>query len=504
VEDNVKERYSITLGEVALDVEIKQERKELKYNIIMPVFEGATKAYMNTLRERLAMEVEKKTPNLSDKDLMEELKDRFSTKIYTWINNEMPMIDTETKRFIKTSIINRSLGLGDIEYLLKDNALEEIVINSSHEPVRAYHRRYGWLTTNIKINAEQDIQNYSKAIARAVGKDITISSPLLDAHLSNGDRINSVLAPISDKGTSMTIRMFARDPWTFPDLINNKTITGELLALLWLMVQHEMNILISGGTGSGKTSMLNILMPFIQPNQRIVSIEDTRELQLPEFLYWCPLKTRSANQQGEGEIDMSDLLINSLRMRPDRIILGEIRKGKDAEILFEAMHTGHSVYATIHADTSAQTLRRLVNAPLNVPSVMVEAIHLNVVMYRDRRQNVRRVFQVSEIIPQENIGQETSLKANVLYKWKARGDEITKSSEDIRLYQEVAMHTGFSRTEIDEELGKKREILDWFLDKKIRTLDDIGMIMKSYYLDEEDVYSLVAKNQDPKRILEQK
>jgi len=258
-----------------------------------------------------------------------------------------------------------------------------------------------------------------------------------------------------------------------------------------------MNILISGGTGSGKTSMLNILMPFIQPNQRIVSIEDTRELQLPRFLYWYPMKTRNANPEGRGEVTMSDLLINSLRMRPDRLILGEIRKRHDAEILFEAMHTGHSVYATIHADTSQQTLRRLMNPPLSIPPLMVEAIHLNLVMYRERRKGIRRIKQVSEVIPARGGDPVSVPRANVLYKWKARSDEIISSSEDIRLFQEISLHTGLSKSEILAEIDEKRKIIGWFVDNKINKLDDIGKIMRVYYLQKEDVCDVVEKNQKP-------
>jgi archaeal flagellar protein FlaI len=502
--DAVKERYGVDLGDLTLDVEVKLAKKELVYNVVLPVFEGPTKAFMNTLRERLALEGGAKMTELGDKAVVDALREKFGRRIDGWISQEIPSIDEDARRNMRASILNASLGLGNIEFLLRDRLLEEIVINSSKEPVRVYHKKYGWLKTNIRVDTEGDIQNYSKAIARSVGKEVTIGAPMLDAHLPNGDRINSVLYPVSDKGTSMTIRMFARDPWTFTDFVANRTLTPELLSLFWLLVQYELNILISGGTGSGKTSLLNILMPFIQPNHRIVSIEDTRELQLPEFLYWCPMKTRSANQQGEGEINMSDLLINSLRMRPDRIVLGEIRKGMDAEILFEAMHTGHSVYATIHADTSSQTLRRLVNPPLNVPPVMVEAIHLNVVMYRDRKRGIRRAFQVSEIIPKENIGSDTTLSVNTLYKWKARTDEITSSSEDIRLFQEVSLHTGLTKNEILEELGRKRRVIEWFVRKGVRRLEDIGTIMRAYYLDQDEVYSAVDGDADPGRLLEAK
>ncbi|PSH00828.1 MAG: CpaF family protein, partial [Nanohaloarchaea archaeon SW_7_46_7] len=209
--------------------------------------------------------------------------------------------------------------------------------------------------------------------------------------------VNSTIQPISTHGNTITIRKFARDPWTVIDFIKNGTINKEVAAFLWLCLQYELSVLVSGGTGAGKTSLLNILMPFIPPSQRIISIEDTREVQLPEFLHWVPLTTREANPEGKGEISMLDLLVNSLRMRPDRILVGEIRKKRQAEVLFEAMHTGHSVYSTIHADTAEQTVQRLLNPPIDVAEQMVKSVDVNVVMFRERRRNFRRVFQVAEV-----------------------------------------------------------------------------------------------------------
>jgi len=492
--EQLKEKYSVKLDGLDFEVDIKLVDKELRYYLALPVFEQPTRVFMNMLRDRLA-------PGMESSIHSQKLRENLSKKIGSWIDAEAPNIGKETRDNLVVSVLNKSLGMGDIEFLLKDPSLEEIVVNSNEEPVRVYHKKYGWLPTNLNIESDEEVQNYAKLVAREIGKEITINVPLMDAHLLTGDRINAVLTPISDKGTTLTIRMFARDPWTFPDFVKSKTVTPEILALLWTAIQYEMNILISGGTGSGKTSLLNILMPFIQPNHRVISVEDTREIQLPHFLYWCPMKTRSPNPEGEGEITMSDLIVNALRMRPDRIILGEIRKGKDAEILFEAMHTGHSVYSTLHADTSYQTLKRLTNAPINVPATMLESIHLNAVMYRDRRSNIRRVYQLAEVIPEETVGGESVVKANVLYRWKARNDEIVRAADDVRIFQEINMHTGLSRSEVNEELKRKEKIINWFVDKGVRKLEDIGTIMRAYYLDSEDVLKVVDKNQGPEKIL---
>ena len=157
--------------------------------------------------------------------------------------------------------------------------------------------------------------------------------------------------PISVEGNTMTIRKFASKPWTVTDLINTQTISLDAASLIWMGIQYELSTLIAGGTATGKTSMLNAIANFFPPNQRIISIEDTREIQLPSFLHWIPMVTRLPNPEGKGEVSMLDLLVNSLRMRPDRILVGEIRRKREAEVLFEAIHTGHSVYATVHANS---------------------------------------------------------------------------------------------------------------------------------------------------------
>jgi flagellar protein FlaI len=385
------------------------------------------------------------------------------------------------------------LGLGDVEYLLADEQLEEIVITSSKEPVRIYHKKHGWLETNITLENEDKILNYANIIGRRVGRQITTLNPLLDAHLITGDRANAVLFPICTKGHTITIRRFARDPWTLVDFIKNNTVTSKLLALIWLAIQYEMNVLISGGTASGKTSFLNICMPFIPHNHRIVSIEDTRELQLPKYLYWCPLTVRQPNPEGKGEVTMLHLLINSLRMRPDRIILGEMRKKDQAEVLFEAMHTGHSVYATVHADSVSETIERLVNPPIEVPQNLLLGVNLNVVMFRDRRRGLRRVFQVGEFLPTVEEG-VARIRPNILYRWKPSTDEIVEHGTSSRLFEELSRHTGMTLAQIEKDILRKKAILDWMVKNNIRHVDKVGEVIRNYYLDPDSLFEQVEKD----------
>ena len=280
------------------------------------------------------------------------------------------------------------------------------------------------------------------------------------------------------------------DPWTVTDFIKNKTVTSQIFALIWLAIQYEMNIIISGGTGSGKTSLLNVCLPFMPPNNRIISIEDTRELQAPEFLYWAPLVTRLPNPEGKGQITMLDLLVNSLRMRPDRIILGEIRRQKEAEVLFEAMHTGHSVYSTLHANSISETISRLTNPPISVPSNLLEEVNLNLVMFRDRRNGIRRLYQLGEFLVE---GEKGVVKPNILYRWKPTTDEIVKHSDSIKFFEELNRHTGMNQNEINKDLQEKKTILDFMVKHNIRKIEEVGKIMKEFYINKDNLLKSVKK-----------
>ena len=189
---------------------------------------------------------------------------------------------------------------------------------------------------------------------------------------------------------------------------------------------------------------------------------------------------------------MSDLLVNALRMRPDRIVLGEMRKKDQAEVLFEAMHTGHSVYATVHADSVSATIERLENPPIEVPANLLTAVNLNVVMFRNRRQNVRRIYQVGEFLSAEEEGRK-GVKANIIYRWNPTHDKLLPHNKPIRLFEELSRHTGMNDVEIDKDIKTKESILQWMVKDNIRSIEQVGKIMNMYYLDPELVENSVKK-----------
>ena len=323
-------------------------------------------------------------------------------------------------------------------------------------------------------------------IGRRVGRQITVLEPLMDAHLARGDRVNATLEPISVRGNTITLRKFAAKPWTITDFIKSETISTGSAALIWLGVQYELAALIAGGTATGKTSMLNVVANFFPPNQRIISIEDTREIQLPKFLHWIPMITRLPNPEGKGEISMLDLLVNSLRMRPDRIIFGEIRRKREAEVLFEAIHTGHSVYATLHANDTNETITRLTNPPIEIPKTMLPAISMIVVQYRNRRTGVRKTFQIAEILPNS--------EPNILIQLDIRKGILKKVANSKSLIHTIEMFTGFSRNELKKSLKEKVAVLKWLVKRDVNTVNSVGRVIAEYYTNKDNLMHHVKKN----------
>lgn len=503
---DIDESYKVHADEVPAKITIGNKSEEYVkiYKLDRPQVKGGTGAFVQNLRAQAVRSVKLSREEFTDADEVEKVKTKFKNAVKDQLDRMIPGADEDARKILVGNLIHQMVGLGDLEILLEDPNLEEMVVNSAEEPTWVYHKEYGWLKTNIMFEDEEEIYNYSSEIARRVGKNITSLDPLLDAHLPTGDRTNATLNPISTHGNTITIRKFARDPWTITDFIENGTINKEVAAFLWLCLQYELSVIVSGGTGSGKTSLLNVLMPFMPPNQRILSIEDTREVQLPEFLHWVPLTTREANPEGEGEISMLDLLVNSLRMRPDRILVGEVRKKRQAEILFEAMHTGHSVYSTLHADTAEQTIQRLLNPPIDVAEQMVQSVDVNVVMFRDRRRNFRRVFQVAEVAKSgyKRGSQDMSLGANIIYGWNSENDKIEKKRDSDNIMNKLQMHTGMDREEIFENIEEKQKVLQWMIDNEVSDVDGVGKIIAEYYNDEDEVIEMAENNDDPQEIFD--
>lgn len=472
---NKIDSYSFNVESVEIKVDVvKQELEAVPFYIVSLLrLSDITNFVIDRVKEEVIGDI---TFELSFKSPEEEYvaKAQYKKKINDVMKEVFPDLDDEDLQKISDYIVITSLGMGEIEFLLKDKYLEEIVINSANEPVWAYHKKHGWLETNVIVEEEARTVHFAMLAGRVVDRTITTLNPLMDAHLKTGDRINATLMPVSSRGNTFTVRKFAEQPWTITHFIESNTIDLYAAALVWTAIQYELSILIVGGTGSGKTSTLNVFSIFIPPNQRVISIEDTRELQLPKTLHWVPMETKLPNPEGKGGVSMLDLAVNALRMRPDRIIVGEIRRKKEAEVMFEAMHTGHSVYATLHANTVGEAITRLTTEPIGISKTLLAAVDLVFVQNRNRRNNTRRTFQVAEIT--EDGGY------NMLFMYNVKKDALLKVNPPSEFYKSLDLVAGLTKSEVDQEIKDKIKVLNYLVKNDIKDINEIALIVKNYYV----------------------
>lgn len=479
------------------------DQYEIKFeNSKIPVLIYSDKTEMNKIYEVGILQIGKYTNLIVEKikeDLLREgifnsenenfdydsMKKAFISKVTELIKFYLPNLDFETKQKVITYLIQKSLDLGFVDILISDPQLEELTINGSESKVMVYHRTHGWLKTNLQFLSDDEIKNIALRIALENKKFYSNLNPLLDAHLRGGHRVNATLNAVSTKGSTMTIRRFSDKPWTVSDLVNSKTSSPMALALIWIAMENEMSIVIAGGTGSGKTSFLNAISLFIPMNQRIISVEDTREIRLPDYSHWVPMEARQANQEGKGKVSMLDLIVNSLRMRPDRILIGEIRKKEEAEVLFEAMRTGHSVYGTFHANTTSETVLRLSNAPINIPKMSLNALGLIVIQHRDRKSGQRVTLQIAEM--------KESGDDNVVLQYNPKTKKTDWKNKPVALMKRLEEFNGIDEKEFQQTLKERVYVLEYLARFKINLIDDVGKVMNKYYNEKESLLRTIKR-----------
>ena len=498
-EGKLLNEYKVERERIPVDIKIVKPPGSYTpiYDVYLPQIGEGTLLVMDKVRTEITKEIGLSGRDVLDIKMQKHVEDRFSKNAFQKLEVYLPGLDPKTKAILSEYMINDMLGLGKLDLLIADDALEEIVINSSSEPVWVYHKMHGWLKTNLMVRNDAQIADYANAIGRKAERQINTLNPLMDAHLATGERVNATLMPVSTHGNTITIRKFSRDPWTIVDFIENNTLDPAIAAFVWTAMQYELNMIIAGGTASGKTSMLNSISPFLPPNHRIISIEDTRELRLPDYLHWIPMVNRQPNAEGQGGVSMLDLMVNSLRMRPDRIIVGEIRSHDEAEVLFEAMHTGHSVYSTLHANTADEVRRRLITPPLDIPETLLESLHVVMVQFRHRKRGIRRTLELAEVIPTA----EGSVSLRNLYKWRAGQDKFGKLKDSVRVIPEIQMFSGLTEREVNEELNLKEDIIKWMVKHQLKDIDKIGQVVGEYYVNEDKIVEAVKKNKKPDELI---
>ena len=379
---------------------------------------------------------------------------------------------TEDRVDILNYYIRRDLtGYGPLEVLMRDPALEDISCNGHDLPAFVFHRAYGSLPTSITFT-ENELNQFVLKLAQKANKQMSLSNPMVDATLPNGARVQITYSEVvSTKGSSFTIRKFRAEPMTPLDLIRFGTYNAQTLAFLWLAIENRKSILVVGGTASGKTSTMNAVSLFIPQNAKVVSLEDTREIQLPHR-NWLPTQTRELNAEGiKGDIDLFSLLKACMRQRPEYIIVGEVR-GREAQTLFQAMNSGHSTLSTIHAGSVYEAINRLTHDPINVPPVMFQALDLVVVqsIYTLGKTRIRRCLSIHEI----EVTRDGEINPVLLFEWEIQHDTFRRVFQKSRVLDEIAFHNGWDEQELEHQLKKREEFFTWALEVEPPTLRDLA------------------------------
>ncbi len=462
-------------------------REEIAYDVEEPYLDPSLQRLIDSLKRKIIDQIQIDLEELDRKSAEEYLFDRILhfLKIYGI------KLDEHDIAKVFYYIWRDLIGLEEIEPLMHDPFIEDISCDGVGIPIFVNHRKYGSLRTNIVFDNLEKLERFVVKLAQKSGRYISYAEPLLDATLPDGSRVNATYSSdITTKGPTFTIRKFRRDILTIVDLIKSNTISIEGAAYLWWAIENRANILIAGETAAGKTTMLNAIAMFIHPNDKIVSIEDTREIRLFHE-NWVPAVAREGfgeelGSKRIGTVTMFDLLKESFRQRPDYIIVGEIR-GEEAYVLFQGMASGHAALSTMHADSIYAIVERLSTPPINLPEDLINLLDLVVFMsyVREFGPSARRVREISEI---RGIKGRT-VDQNKYLVWNPVNDSFEISTESY-LLEKLRLRRG-NVSDPEESIAEKKKVLEYLVKKNIRDPKELQEYINMYYLEKEVLMEMI-------------
>lgn len=449
---------------------------EVIYEIEEPILNEEELMYKKQLVSTLRSMINFEEIIGGDKDTIFEYIDKRLKLLSIELGFDMSY---ETYKKLYYYLCRDFIGFNEVEPLLRDYFVEDIECNGANSPIYIVHRVFRNIKTNLILRSNDDLESFVEKLAQRCGKYISYSNPILDGSLPDGSRVNATYTKdITSKGPTFTIRKFTKSPWTPSQLIGFNTLSPEMLAYLWLLVEYKMNLLIVGGTASGKTTLLNALAFFIPPEARVVSIEDTRELNLPRD-NWLPSVSRSATGiGGVGEIDLYSLLKASFRQNPDYVIVGEVR-GKEASVLFQGMASGHSSIATIHADSVETVIKRLETPPIELSPTLLNVLDSICIMTHAivKNQETRKLREIVEIV---NVDSGGIALTNTPFIWNSSEDRFYFKRES-KLFQKIAERYGMNQDILHLEFRRRAELLYKLYQNKIFKFHEVQGIINEYY-----------------------
>ncbi|VVB90582.1 Type II/IV secretion system protein [uncultured archaeon] len=459
--------------------------EELQYIPVEPVLDKDSKEIFRKVRSIFERELDRESVHASREMYIEkrvaDIIDLYGIRVSRDILEKVIY-------FIKRDFI----GYGEIDLIMKDPMIEDISCNGPGRNVYIYHRVFESLRTQLKFESEYRLNSFILKMAQISGRHISVLDPITDATLPEGSRVNLTYgSEVTKKGSSFTIRRFKSEPISFIDIMKYGTLNARQLAYLWLLVEYGGSILVSGGTASGKTTLLNGISLFIKPEAKIVSLEDTAEINIPHE-NWIQSITRSGFGRAEdgggnsrrGGIGLYELLTAALRQRPEYIIVGEVR-GSEAFTLFQAIQVGHAAMGTIHGGSMEELVNRIESNPMNVPRSQLASLDLVIFAGRIRINNSyeRRVVNMVEI---QGIDPETNnLITNNIFHWDPYSDSFTYSGKS-HILENIAAEHGIEPGYMEKEIEKREKVIKWMYGQEITYFKDVAKNLKAYYYSPDD------------------
>ena len=472
----IRDNETLDRRYILLEIELsKEERENLEF-----IKETLTSLNIDTL------DIESKGRSNYLMEKLNDIIDSYNLEI-------QPISKKKIIYFLERDL----LGLGKLEALMKDPDIEDISCDGSEVPLYLYHRKHDSVKSNVGFIDEDELSGFVVKLAQKCGKHISIANPMLDATMPDSSRIQMTLSDeVTTKGSTFTIRKFKENPFSPSDLIEFNSMSSEMIAYLWMAVENGINALIAGGTASGKTSSLNAIALFIPPEAKIVSIEETREINLPHR-NWIPGVARIGfgeivGDKITGQIDTYDLMKAALRQRPEYILVGEIR-GKEAYVLFQAMATGHTTYSTVHADSAKSLIHRLEGKPIEIPRIMLSVLDIVCIqaISRVKDKRARRCKQIIEIIDIDPSTKE--ILTNEVFRWNPIDDSFIYTGKSYVL-ERIRTREDMSREEMTNEIKNRAKLLEYMKVKEIKEFRKVAALTTKYIENRSEIMKLIKKD----------
>jgi len=474
-------------------VTFNSENSEYLLETIEPKLDEKEKRLLELVKDTMKRTLGYEWEKLTELDKEEYLREA----VESFIKSRGIKVDAISKKKIGYYIIRDFVGYGPVDPLIRDENIEDVSADGVNVPLFVFHRKYESIKTRLRFENEDDLNSYVVALAQRCGKQISVSSPILDGTTPEGHRVQATYSrEVTTRGSTFTLRRFKEKPFTFVDLVKYGTASPEMIAYFWIGVEHGESSIICGGTASGKTATLNSIALFIPPGSKIVTMEDTREINLPHD-NWIPGVTRSGigekaeGGKAAGEIDMFDLVRAALRQRPNYIIVGEVR-GKETYIMFQAMATGHTTYSTMHADSIKSMVNRLENPPINCPRILLTALR-NVVIQTHVRvgtELARRIKQVVEIVGFEPETNE--LITNTVFEWDQATDKFIYKGHSF-LFDKIMEMKSMTHEQMMIEFNQRVDMIRYLVYRDITDHRKIWSLINFYYKEPEKTIGRIRK-----------